>query len=573
MFRYCDHRLGHYVLLLGVASLLFFPNLGAPSLWDVDEGNNSEAAREMSESGNWIVPTFNYQLRVDKPALLYWLQIGAYTLFGVNEFGARFPSALAALVTVLLTYELGRRLFDAMTGLLAGVVLASTVLFCGVGHFANPDALLNLFTVLTLFIFWCRWAADGRLWSLAGGASSGLAVLAKGPVGIVLPLAVVGLFLLWSRQVRRLLDWRFLWATLAFAVVTLPWYVLVGVETRAVFLRDFFLTHNVNRFLSPMEGHRGPSVYYLGVLAVGFAPWSVFLALAAWYGRGRATWADRTVPTDSAMAIPAAYRFLWCWLAVYFVFFTLAGTKLPNYAAPLFPPAALLTARFLERWRRGALQPPAWALPVGLASLAVVGVSTIGIALVAGGTIPAPFLQGRALPGLSPWAVLGIVPITGAWAGWWCARRRLRGGVVTATALSAVLFVGSLAAWGGSAVEAYKAPRFLAGALPADQEERDIRVGSYHYFQPSLVFYCRREVSSLLGEPKALEFLRRPLPVYLIVPAVVWQEMEARVQSPHRVLARRRDLYRNYDVVLVTNDLLGKEPPFLSREGQARVGR
>src|SRR5262249_39155930 len=144
MFRHFDHRLGHYLLLLGVALLLFFPNLGAPSLWDVDEGNNSEAAREMGESGNWVVPTFNYKLRVDKPALLYWLQIGAYALFGVNEFAARFPSALAALATVLLTYELGRRLFDAATGLLAGVVLASTVLFCAVAHFANPDALLNL---------------------------------------------------------------------------------------------------------------------------------------------------------------------------------------------------------------------------------------------------------------------------------------------------------------------------------------------------------------------------------------------------------------------------------------------
>jgi hypothetical protein len=144
---------------------------------------------------------------------------------------------------------------------------------------------------------------------------------------------------------------------------------------------------------------------------------------------------------------------------------------------------------------------------------------------------------------------------------------------VTVSALTAVLFVGSLAAWGSGAVEAYKAPRYLAGALPADHQERDIRVGSYQYFQPSLVFYCRREVSPLLGEPKALEFLRRPLPVYLFVPAVVWQEMEDRVQSPHRVLGRRRDLYRNVDVVLVTNDLFGKGRPFLSQEGQARAGR
>src|SRR5438876_8026436 len=102
MFRPFETRFGHFALLLAAASALFLPNLGSPSLWDIDEGNNAEAAREMLVSGDWIVPTFNYQLRVDKPALLYWCQIAAYRLFGVNEFAARLPSALAALAAILL---------------------------------------------------------------------------------------------------------------------------------------------------------------------------------------------------------------------------------------------------------------------------------------------------------------------------------------------------------------------------------------------------------------------------------------------------------------------------------------
>src|ERR1043166_2054327 len=113
MFHRLSHRAVHYVLLLAVSAALCLPNLGGPSLWDIDEGNNAEAAREMLESDNWVVPTFNGQLRVDKPALLYWLQLGAYKIFGVNEFAARLPSALAALATVLLAYELGRRLFGS----------------------------------------------------------------------------------------------------------------------------------------------------------------------------------------------------------------------------------------------------------------------------------------------------------------------------------------------------------------------------------------------------------------------------------------------------------------------------
>src|SRR6266545_3632091 len=94
MFPLFEHRLGHYALLCLVAAALCLVNLGAPSLWDIDEGHNAEAAREMLVAGNWIVPTFNYRLRSDKPALLYWLQIGAYHVFGVNEGAARFPSAL-----------------------------------------------------------------------------------------------------------------------------------------------------------------------------------------------------------------------------------------------------------------------------------------------------------------------------------------------------------------------------------------------------------------------------------------------------------------------------------------------
>src|SRR5262249_49358747 len=139
--------------LFVVGCALFFINLGRPALWDIDEGNNAEAAREMLESRNWIVPTFNFQLRTDKPVLLYWLQAVGYKFLGVNELSARLPSAVAAMLAVLLTYEMARFFFQATTGLLAGLILASTTMFCAAAHFANPDALLNALTVATLFAF------------------------------------------------------------------------------------------------------------------------------------------------------------------------------------------------------------------------------------------------------------------------------------------------------------------------------------------------------------------------------------------------------------------------------------
>src|SRR5262245_46178556 len=154
IFQRLNNRLGHYGLLLAACVVLFLPNLGGPSLWDIDEGNNVEAAREMMAKDDWIVPTFNFELRVDKPALLYWLEIAAFRTFGVNEFAGRLPSALAGLLAALATYELGRRMFGALVGLLAGLMLASAVLFCAAAHFANPDALLTACTTLTFLFFW-----------------------------------------------------------------------------------------------------------------------------------------------------------------------------------------------------------------------------------------------------------------------------------------------------------------------------------------------------------------------------------------------------------------------------------
>lgn len=118
-------RVRDYAILLAVSAVLTLPNLGATTLWDQDEGLNAQAAREMAESGTWVVPTFNYELRTAKPVMLYWLQRASYAAFGVSEWSARLPSVLAGWVAVLLTYELARRMFGRSVALLAGVVLAS----------------------------------------------------------------------------------------------------------------------------------------------------------------------------------------------------------------------------------------------------------------------------------------------------------------------------------------------------------------------------------------------------------------------------------------------------------------
>ena len=170
-------------ILLAISAVLTLPNLGATSLWDVDEGVNAEAAREMRDNGTWVIPTFNYQLRTAKPVMLYWLQRASYNTFGVHEWSARLPSALAAWLTVLLTCALARRMFDRATGLLAGIALASAFEFCMLAHAATPDATLLLFTVLTYYLFWSRHEGGSRRWWVpTAAACAARAVLTTAPV-------------------------------------------------------------------------------------------------------------------------------------------------------------------------------------------------------------------------------------------------------------------------------------------------------------------------------------------------------------------------------------------------------
>jgi 4-amino-4-deoxy-L-arabinose transferase-like glycosyltransferase len=549
MFRRLDHRGGHYLLLIGLWAVVCLPNLGGPSLWDIDEGNNAECFREMRASGNLVIPTFNGLLREDKPALLYWLQIASARLFGVNEWAARFPSAVAVLLVVLTLYELGRQTFDARTGLLGGVILATSFSVLGAAHFANPDALLLVFTTLALTLFYHDYRTDGGGWLVGVGIASGLAVLSKGPVGLILPVAVAVLFLAWQRQPSRLLDVRILSLAVAFVLVAAPWYVWVSVETKGAWIAGFWKKHHVERTLTSMESHSGPFYYYALVLAAGLAPWSVFLGTTLWHVGSKLR-----EPAAPASAERSTVRFLVAWFLLYFVFFSLVRTKLPNYILPAYPAAALLVAHLLERWRRGEVSLPAWVVRTSLACLALIGVAVTVALLAVSGGVEVRFLRGRTFPDAAPWALLGAVPVAGAVAGAWLFERGRRGGVIAAVAVAAVLFGAAVGGWGLEAVEEQKAARPLAKALPEDQLLRDVRLATYRYFQPSLVFYCRREVARCKDEREVVGFLQRQLPSFLFVPEDDWAEMRTRVPLEVRVLARRRDLYGGRTIVVVTNE-------------------
>ncbi|HZZ78589.1 MAG TPA: glycosyltransferase family 39 protein [Gemmataceae bacterium] len=560
MIESLHHRPWHYLLLLALAGALFFLNLGGATLWDIDEGRNADCALEMMRADNWIIPTFNGQLRAHKPALLYWLQIFSYMLFGVNEFAARFPSALAALVTVLAVYELARSMFGRTTGLFAGVIVAATPMLCGAARFANPDSLLNCCTVLTLATFWIGLAERRWWWFVLLGAFSGLAVLAKGPVGLVLPTAVNFLFLLWERRLAIMWDRRWLLASTAFTFTALPWYIWVGLETHGEFLYGFLWQHNVQRGMSAMEAHDGFPGFYLVVLLVGTAPWSIFLLASLWFACWSAirspwrkfenVWASAR---DDDGDRPAAYRMLLCWIGVYVLFFSLAATKLPNYVLPTVAPCAILLARLLERWRTGSIRLPAWLQVSAVTCLGLIGVG-LGLGLVLASLGQDSLFPGGGYADLKMWALVGIAPLVAALVGAWFIRQGQVGRFIFALSLSAVLMLAPLAAYASGLFNRYKAPRLLVEQAELVQPGRDIRIGCFQIDHlPSLNFYAQRNIEQLENGEDAARFLQYSVPVYLILPAETWERFATTHGGSARIVARQFDLYHNQEVVVVTN--------------------
>lgn len=554
MFERFQHRGWHYGILLAAGACLFLVNLGGATLWDLDEGRNATCALEMLDSGNYIVPTFNADLRVDKPALLYWLQVAAYRQFGVNEFSARLPSALAALLTMLLCYELGRSMFGQTTGLLGGLVVGATPMLCGAGRFANPDALLNLCVVLTMLFFWIGQHRPTGWWYASLGFAAGLAVLAKGPVGLVLPTGVLVFFSLWTGQLRLFLRPAVLWSWLAFLLTAVPWYAWVGAETKGKFLEGFLLNHNVSRALAPMEAHGGSPFYYVVVLLLGTAPWSIFAGLVFWHGIGstrRYTQADLWAGRRDQ---PAAYRFLLVWFGLFFVFFSLVATKLPNYILPVSVPFALLTARFLVGWCQHEIQPPWWTLYVSLGFLLLVGIGT-GVALtIAGGVWPLPLLRGQKYPGLEQGALLGLIPFVGAVVSVWLLRRQQRQALVWTMTVTTVAFLVPLTAWASAFWNDFKPVQPLvqhSGALRPDEEI--LIVGWQMEHLPSLNFYARRDITLVTSDRDIVPYLRYEMPVYVFMPVREWERLKPSLGGLCREVARHQDLYRRSQVVVVTN--------------------
>jgi 4-amino-4-deoxy-L-arabinose transferase-like glycosyltransferase len=312
-----------------VCYVFFFHALGGIGFVGPDEPRYAAVAREMLTTGDYITPRLYGSPWFEKPVLTYWLAAIGYKIFGINEAGARFPSALGATICVFFIYWCGRRFWDRATGFLAALILATSVGSFAFARAASMDMPLTACLTMALVFFLVAFndtTSRRRTWFYAFYAALGLGVLAKGPVAMLLPALSLGGFLILRGKWDDWKTWypKGVWIT---AAVAAPWYLLCTIANGWEFVRVFFISHNLERFTTTVFGHDRPFFFYLPVLLLLTFPWTFMLisALRRPFGKND-------------------HILLW-WAIVPLVFFSLSRSKLPGYILPMVPPIALLLAR------------------------------------------------------------------------------------------------------------------------------------------------------------------------------------------------------------------------------------
>jgi 4-amino-4-deoxy-L-arabinose transferase-like glycosyltransferase len=325
--------------IIGIA--LFFFNLGGRDLWEPDETRYAVIAREMKETGNWILPHLNGEVYAEKPPLFFWLVNGSTFLLGRNnEFANRLPSALAGFITFLLVFSFGERLFGSRAGFFSSLVLATCFLFPQLSRWMMMDSLVTLFFLLATFYFYLGYEEEGsrRKYDLLAGFFMGLGVLTKGPIGY-LPLPTILLFALFQKNMKRFWNRNLLWSCLLSLVLVLIWWLPAAWMGGKDYIYWLLFKQAVGTYI---EGgthfHPQPFYFYFLRFPLEFLPWAVFLPAAFIFGL-RKEFGKRK-----------EFLFLSIWFVFIFLFFTLSKGKKDNYLFPLYPAAALMVGGVWNLW-------------------------------------------------------------------------------------------------------------------------------------------------------------------------------------------------------------------------------
>lgn len=331
-----------WLLLFAVCSLLFFYKLEDSGLAGSHEARAGLVVRAMNDSGEYLtVPSIYGDEAVEKPIFYYWLVMLSGKIFGLNEFGIRLPSAVSALLLIVLIVPFGHRLYGPDTGFLAAFILAVSIGFEHLARVARIDMTYTALLAAAMYCFY-RGYFEGRQPTSALYVFYlllGVSVLTKGPLGMVILGGGILLYALAEKNFKMLWEIRPISGALIVIAVAVPWYLYMNAKTEGAFFREFLLLEHLEKFTGTgghyASGTDTPLWYYVPQLLVRFLPWSIFLPFGLWWLRrnrkkiSRQTW------------------LLVAWFGFSFVFLSIADFKRADYLLPLYPPLALMTARYL----------------------------------------------------------------------------------------------------------------------------------------------------------------------------------------------------------------------------------
>ncbi len=480
------------VLIIIVGFVLIGSNIGGLYIYSLDEAKNSVCAREMMDRGDLIVPTFNYELRTDKPPLHYYFMQLSYQLFGVNEFSARFFSVIMGVMTLVVVWIFSTHYLGQRTALYSSLVLLSSLHFVLQFHMAVPDPYLIFFMTLGFALFYAFYVEDKSHYLLLSYLSFGLATLAKGPVAIGLPALSILIFLISKRKLswNYMLKLKPLWAIGVLAILVAPWFILVGLKTDGEWINEFFFRHNLHRYTSTMEGHGAIFLVTPIMVLIGLLPFSIIIFQAF------------TISWKQKNSNPILWYGIIISLTI-IIFFSFSQTKLPNYTVPAYPFIAITIGYYLnllhQRFSRGRR------------SMLISG--TIYLVLML--ALPVGLFYGLQLdPSLSHLSSLAwyfIIPAAGAVSAlWFTLRHHFKG---TVLALSISWIVMTLVFFYHVFPQVDK-ENPVAKILPLIDENRPIAV--YEIYNPAFSFYIRKPFTRLESPEELREYAKDHAPAYLI---------------------------------------------------------
>ena len=528
-------------VLLALAVVPYFIDLGSSSIWDANEAFYAETPREMMERGDYITPAFNYEPRLNKPVLSYWIVAAFYHLFGVSVGVQRIPIALGGLVLIATAFLLARAMApageagrgEAGDAVSSADLRTESALWAALGLAVTPrllmfarrifiDVYISMFMGLTLLFFALaeRYPHRRRLFLVLMYVAAGLGVLTKGPVAVALPALAFGLYLLVHRELRRIPSLMLPAGAAIVIAIIAPWCVALYLRHGSAPLIEFVVGENLTRYASGVgvDNNRGP-LFYLPVLISDSFPWSMFLfpAAAAW-------WSSRRRGPAAVDPARRLRTLLFIWIAVIVGFFSASAGKQDLYIFPVVPAVAALAGVTIASGLTAGIR---W-------TCLVIGV----VVAIAGTGVLYLFGPGASVYGLAGAFAMGLTGLLGGlFTSAAALMRRTHAALLTIVLTFVVLdwiFVLRVL----PDFERYKPSPGFARTLAPRLQPDDLLL-TYDEALPSLVFYLHRHIDPFFLEEEVFEKFRTGRTVYLIVSDENYQRIAGRLGMPTCVIDRR----------------------------------